>query len=476
MTTTAIATREVPVGGTLHIGTQTIDVMNPWDDSLVGRVPSCGPAELQLGLDHAAALLENDAFPQHERAAVLDRAAQLVAERSAKIARVLCLEAGKPITQARGEVSRCIDTLTLCASETRQLSGETVPTGATAAGSGRLGIAVRRPIGIIAAITPFNFPLNMVTHKVGPAIAAGCPVILKPASATPLSALELIDVLYEAGMPAGWVSVLPGPGATLGEALATADSIAMVTFTGSSDVGWHLAARSPRKKVTLELGSTAPLIVGPDADLAHVAQRLRLGGFSHAGQSCISTQRVLVSAERFDESVETFEKMAASLVVGDPCDETTEVGPLINANEAERVERWITEAVDGGATVRVGGERSGAAVSPCVVVEPDRSAAVWRDEVFGPLITVNGYRNLDHAIEQANDSRFGLQAGIFTNDLSAVLTAARRLNFGGLVVNDVPTTRLDQQPYGGVKDSGNTREGPRYTIHEMTDLMFINLG
>jgi acyl-CoA reductase-like NAD-dependent aldehyde dehydrogenase len=455
-------------------GTRQIEVRSPFDGSVVGTVPAQTAADVDAACRRAAAALERG-WAQHERIRVLEVAAELVRERNEELAHTIALEAGKPIRTARVEAARCVDTLSIAAAEGRRLGGEMIPMGATASGAGRVGFALRVPLGVVAAISPFNFPLNLVAHKLAPAIAAGCPVVLKPASATPLSALALVAILVDAGMPEDWVTVVTGSGGEVGDALVLHDLPRMVTFTGSAPVGWGIVAKAPRKKVKLELGSTSPLIVEPDADLGLVAAKVRVGGFSHAGQSCISTQRIYVRRSVFDAFLARLREEVDAIVVGDPLDDATEVGPLITEGERDRVVEWIEEARAGGADVVSGGEVVDGILRPTVVANPPADAKVCREEVFGPVVVVQAYDDFDEALRLANDSEFGLQAGVFTNDLGKAMKAARTLDFGGVIVNDLPTVRVDQQPYGGVRESGNTREGPAYAIQEMTELRFVSL-
>jgi acyl-CoA reductase-like NAD-dependent aldehyde dehydrogenase len=409
------------------------------------------------------------------RAEVLERARVLLESRVELFARTISREAGKPITTARGEVTRCLDTLTFSAAEARRLTGEMIPAGASEAGAGKLAFALRQPIGVVAAITPFNFPLNLVAHKIAPAIAAGCPVVLKPAPQAPLTALAFCDLLVECGLPRDWISVVTDRGREAGAPLVAHDIPRMITFTGSAQVGWSIAAQAAKKRVALELGSSAPLLVEPDADLGRVVGKVRVAGFSFAGQSCISVQRLLVHADVHQKLVDQLVAAVEGLVVGDPSDERTEVGPLIRPAEDARVAEWIQEAVAGGGRVLCGGRVEGGVFLPTLVESPPVGCRLWRQEVFGPVVTIRPYRDLDEALALANDSHLRLQAGIFTRDLGVALRALRRLDFGGVVVNDVPTVRLDQQPYGGLADGGNTREGPAYAVAEMTELKFVSL-
>lgn len=342
-------------------------------------------------------------------------------------------------------------------------------------GAGRLGFALRVPLGIIAAITPFNFPLNLVAHKVAPAIAAGCPVVLKPAPQTPLTSLRFVALLEEAGMPDGWVQTLTDGGREAGEALVSHPVPRMVTFTGSVGVGWAIAAAAPKKRIALELGSNAPVIVTADADVDLVARKVRAGGFSYAGQSCISVQRVLVDRTVHAALRDALTLEVGQIVVGDPAAETTEVGPMISERETERLRGWIDDAAAAGATVLVGGKVDDGIMLPTVIDNPPADAALCRREAFGPVVVIIPFDTLDEAFAIANDTDFGLQASIFTDDLGVAMRAVRELDFGGVVVNDVPTVRVDQQPYGGVRDAGNTREGPAHTVREMTELRFVSL-
>jgi acyl-CoA reductase-like NAD-dependent aldehyde dehydrogenase len=464
-----------PVAGEPFRSAEALEVRNPYGGAVVGVVPRCGAEEVDRACRAAADVLRRGDLPQHARAGILERASGLVRERVDEIARTICLEAGKPIRTARLEAQRCADTLTFAAVEARTLVGEMVPMEGSSAGAGRLGFALRVPIGVVAAISPFNFPLNLVAHKLAPAVAAGCPVVLKPASQTPLSALWLVDILVESGLPRDWISVVTGSGSEVGDPLVDHDVPRIVSFTGSPEVGWSIRARAVKKKVSLELGSNSPVIVEPGTDLEAVAAKVRVAGFSHAGQSCISTQRVLVHASAHDEFVALLAKAVESLVVGDPADEETEVGPLIAPAENDRVRSWIDEAVAEGASVVTGGEVVDGILLPTVVDRAPRHVDLCAREVFGPVVVVLPYDDFDEAVEIANDSDFGLHAGVFTNDVATALRAARELHFGGVMINDVPTFRADQQPYGGVLDSGNTREGPRYAVEEMTELRFVSV-
>ena len=408
---------------------------------------------------------------------MLDRAAELVGARLEDLALTISAEAGKPLKTARVEAERCVDTLTFSAVEARKLTGATVPMEASPTGAGKLGVILRMPYGVVGAISPFNFPLNLVAHKLGPAIAAGNAVVLKPAGQTPISALKLASILTEAGLPGGWLSVIPGPGSRVGNAIVEHPLTRALSFTGSAGVGWGIRSHVPHKKVNLELGSNAPLIVNSDGDWEQAADKAQVHAFSHAGQSCISIQRILVHeaiADRFSERL--IAKMGA-LRVGDPLDPETDVGPLISRADRDRVKAWVDEAIGGGAELLSGGELvdEERCLAPTLLSAPPRSAKVWCEEIFGPVATIDRFADFEQALEMANDSRFGLQAGVFTRDIGRGLEAARRLQFGGVLINEVPTFRADQQPYGGVKDSGNTREGPSFAVIELTEERFITL-
>jgi acyl-CoA reductase-like NAD-dependent aldehyde dehydrogenase len=457
------------------VGTPDREVRSPYDSSVVGRVPSCTEADVAAAVAAASAALARDDFPRPSRIEVLDGAARVLQERVEELARVIAAEAAKPIRTARVEAARAVDTFTFAAAEARTLRGEMVPVDAVPAGEGRVAYTMRVPVGVVAAISPFNFPLNLVAHKLAPAIAAGCPVVLKPATQTPLSALLLASILQDVGVPRGWLNVVTGGGSTVGEALVTHPDVAYVSFTGSQDVGWAMVAKAPRAKVRLELGSNSPLIVDESGDWRAAATKASVAAFSHAGQSCISTQRVYVHAAVADDFLGAFVPLVDALKVGPPLAEDTDVSSLISPSDTERVLSWLEEARSGGAKVLTGGEVADGVLRPTVVSDVTQDMKVVCQEVFGPVVTVTRVASFDEALALANDTRFGLQAGVFTRSLSHAMEAARTLRYGGVLVNEVPTWRADLQPYGGVKDSGNTREGPRYAIEEMTEARLILL-
>ncbi|MBA2642395.1 MAG: aldehyde dehydrogenase family protein [Actinobacteria bacterium] len=451
-----------------------IEVRSPYDGGLVGRVAEGGAAETGRALDAAEHAMQ-DPLPAYERAAILDRVAALLAERLGEAARTISAEAGKPMKAARVEASRAVSTYTMAAVEARKLSGDTIPMDASPAGAGKLAFTLRHPIGIVGAISPFNFPLNLVAHKVAPALAAGCAVVLKPASQTPLSALLLAELETDAGLPAGWLNVVCGPASEIGDVLVADERVKLITFTGSAGVGWKLRERASRKRVNLELGNATPVIVAADADLDDATSRLAANAFSFAGQSCISVQRIYVEREAYDAFLQGFLARVEALKIGDPADEDTDVGPLIAPSERDRILEWLEEATDAGAEVLAGGALEGELLRPTVIAGAPPDAKVSCEEVFGPVCTVTPYDTLDDALALANGTRYGLQAGIFTADVKAALRAARELEFGGVTVNEAPTFRADQMPYGGIKDSGNTREGPAYAVREMTEERLVVL-
>ncbi len=453
------------------------EVLSPYDGTPVGRVAQGDEALVDRAARAAREAFDSGDFPQHARAAVLERAAELVAGRVEELGLVIASEAGKPLKTANVEAARCADTLRFSAVEARKLSGGTVPMEASPAGAGKLGVMTRVPFGVVGAISPFNFPLNLVAHKLGPALAAGNAVVLKPAGQTPISALKLAEVLIEAGLPEGWLSVIPGPGSAVGNAIVEHELTRALSFTGSAAVGWGIRSRVPHKKVNLELGSNAPLIVHSDGDWEVAADKAKLHAYSHAGQSCISIQRILVQEEVADAFTERLVANAESLRVGDPLDAETDVGPLISPGDRDRVKGWVDEAVAEGAELLTGGELvdDGRCLAPTLLGSPPRESKVWCEEIFGPVATIDRYTEFGEALRRANDSKFGLQAGVFTRDMGRGLEAAAALEFGGVLINEVPTFRADQMPYGGVKDSGNTREGPAFAVIELTEERFVTL-
>jgi acyl-CoA reductase-like NAD-dependent aldehyde dehydrogenase len=444
------------------------EVRSPYSGDVVGRVAKAGAGETRRAIDAAEAAMR-EPLPAHKRAEILVRVAGALGKRHDEVARLISDEAGKPLKAAKIEASRAMSTYTFAAVEARKLAGEMVPMDAAQAGEGKLAFTLRRPLGVVGAISPFNFPLNLVAHKIAPALAAGCAVVLKPASQTPLSALLLAELETEAGLPPGWLNVVVGPASEIGDALIDDERVKVITFTGSSAVGWKLRERAPKKKVNLELGNATPLIVESDADVEGAASATAQHGFSFAGQSCISIQRVYVQRKVYDDYLARLLPKVEQLVLGDPADEETDVGPVIDEDARDRVLEWIEEARREGAEILAGGELDGELIRPTVIANPGPELKVSCEEVFGPVVTINPYDSLDQALELANGTKYGLQAGIFTASLQTAFRAAQELEFGGVTVNEAPTFRADQMPYGGVKDSGNTREGPAYTVRELTE-------
>jgi len=454
-----------------------LDVVNPYDGTTVGRTWLAGNAEFERAADAAvAAAGVMRTLPAYERAAILSRASAALVAHKAEIARTLAGEAGKPIKDALIETERAAMTFQVAGEEARRLGGEYVPMDLAPHGVGRIAIVKRFPVGPVAAISPFNFPLNLTAHKIAPAIAAGNPIVLKPATKTPLSAITLAEIVVGAGLPAEAISVLPMDRKT-GDRLVTDERFKLLTFTGSSAVGWGMKARAGRKKVILELGGNAGVIVDESADVAVAAARVASGGFAFAGQSCISVQRVYVHERVVGDFSARLVQLVEALKVGDPLDLATDIGPMIDEGEAERIDAWVREAVDAGARILTGGRRLGGQLyAPTVLTDVPSEARVCSQEVFAPLVVIAPFASFEAALAEVNRSAYGLQAGVFTADLEHALRAFEALDVGGVLVNDVPTWRIDHMPYGGVKDSGLGREGPKYTIEEMTEprLLVIN--
>jgi acyl-CoA reductase-like NAD-dependent aldehyde dehydrogenase len=451
------------------------DVDSPYSGETVARVARAGAEHARKALDAAERAMSSP-LPAHERAAILDRVAALLKERHDEVAQTISAEAGKPMKAARVEAERAVSTYTMAAVEARRLSGEVVPMDASAAGVGKVAYTMRVPIGIVGAITPFNFPLNLVAHKVAPALAAGCAVVLKPAGHTPLSALLLGELETEAGLPPGWLNVLVGPSDEIGDVIVEDQRVKLITFTGSSGVGWKIRERAVKKRVNLELGNATPVVVEADADIEEAAAKLAANAFSFAGQSCISVQRIYVKRDAYDDFVSRFVPKVQALKVGDPGEEDTDVGPVIDEDARDRIVSWVEEAKSAGATVLTGGEVVDGLLQPTVLADVTQDMKVSCQEVFGPLCTVSPYDSSEDAFELANATEYGLQAGIFTASVKTALAAAAALEFGGVTVNEAPTFRADQMPYGGVKESGNTKEGPHYAVREMTEERLVVLA
>lgn len=474
---------ELPLGeyGVLVAGRwirtgDAVEVRSPYDESPVAVVHRAGPNELEAAMAAATRAFETTRrMPSWKRAEILERISAGIAARREEFARTIALEAGKPIRTARVEVDRAIFTFKVAAEEAKRIYGEIVSLDWVPGTEGRIGYVRRVPIGPILGITPFNFPLNLVVHKVAPALAAGNPILIRPSTKTPISALRLGEVVLEAGWPPEGFAVIPCTTQDA-ELLVRDDRIRMLTFTGSPAVGWGLKARAGRKRVTLELGGNAGVIIHRDADLDYAAERVTWGGFTYAGQSCISVQRVYIHEEIYEAFVDRLLQRVSALRVGDPLEETTDVGPVIDREAAERIEAWVQEAVAGGAKVLIGGRRTGNLWEPTILTSIREDMKVSCQEVFGPLIGLYRYADPIEAIRAVDRSDYGLQAGIFTSDLRLIEAAFEHIEVGGLIVNDVPTFRVDHMPYGGVKLSGFGREGVRYAIEEMTELKLMVLN
>lgn len=463
------------IGGRWKTTEKEHSVLSPYDGSTVGVTYLGGPAELKAAVDAAAAAFEETrAMPSHERAAAIEKVVDGLKGRADELSEVIAREAGKPIRDARGEVARAANTFQIAMEESKRLGGEVLPLDIFPGSEGRTGIVRRFPLGVVLGISPFNFPLNLVAHKVAPAMACGNTIVLKPAEKTPLSALILGEIITEAGWPAGGVNVVVATGPET-EKLLDDDRIKKITFTGSAAVGWMIKAKAGQKRVTLELGGNAGAIVHGDADLEFAAKRCTIGAFSYAGQVCISVQRIYVERGVFDRFKELYLKEVASLKSGDPMDESTDVGPMIEAGALERTEEWVRDAVAEGAEVLAGGRRNGCFFEPTVLTGTKPSMKVCGEEVFAPVVTLEPYDDFKEAVTKVNKGLYGLQAGVFTKDLTRAFYAYERLDVGGVIVNDIPTFRVDNMPYGGVKMSGFGREGVKYSIEEMTELKLLAL-
>lgn len=461
------------IGGRWVRTGDAVEVRSPYDDALVAVVHRAGPREVESAIAGAVEGFQvTRKLPSWQREAVLLKVSQGIAARREEFARIIALEAGKPLRTARLEVDRAVYTFKIAAEETKRNYGEIVPLDWLPGNEGRIAHIRRVPLGPIVGITPFNFPLNLVAHKVAPAMAAGNPIIVRPASNTPLCSLKLGEIILEAGWPENGIFVVPCA-TTNASPLVDDDRIRALSFTGSPSVGWALKTRAGRKRVTLELGGNAGVIVHCDADLNYAAERITWGGYSYSGQSCISVQRVMVHQDIYEEFTDRLVSHIRALSVGDPLLETTDAGPLIDAGAAERVDSWIKQATARGAALLIGGERQGNVISPAALASVEADMKVSCQEVFGPVTTLTPYSNPVEALRAVDDSDYGLQAGLFTNDVRLIDQAFDMIDVGGLMINDVSTYRIDHMPYGGVKHSGMGREGLRYAIEEMTEMKLM---
>lgn len=452
-----------------------VKVVNPFDGSTVGVTYMAGAQELERAVASSAeAFKKTGKLAAYRRAEIIGTVVEGVKKREEEFARTIALEAGKPIKDARGEVRRAIGTFQLALEEAKRLDGDVVPLDTAPGSEGRLGIVKRFPVGPVLAITPFNFPLNLVAHKLAPAMACGNTVILKPAPKTPITALLLGEIVKESGWPSGGLNIICCANEDV-QRLVADERIKKLSFTGSAKVGWMLKSKAGRKKVTLELGGNAGCIVHSDADLTLAAKRCAAGSFSYSGQICISVQRIYVQKDVFDEFSQLFLDSCARLKSGDPLEETTDVGPMIEQGAAVRTEEWVKEAVNEGARVLFGGKRRGAFFEPTVLTGTKPSMKVCDEEVFAPLASIEPYEKFEEAVDAVNNSLYGLQAGVFTKDLSRIMYAYETIEAGAVIINDIPTYRVDNMPYGGVKMSGFGREGVRYAIREMTEERLLAL-
>ena len=462
------------VGGEWIDRDDKIEVINSFNNTVIDTVPGADVKDLETAIASAerGARIMAD-IPAYDRYLMLKKTAEIMEERKEDFGRTITLEEGKVITEGRMEADRAIQTMTLSAEEAKRLYGETIPLDAAPGWGGQMGFTLRVPCGVVAAISPFNFPLNLVCHKVGPALAAGNSVIIKPASDTPLSALKLTEALLEAGVPAEAVQCVTGSGGRIGDALVADDRVRKVTFTGSRDIGERICRTAGLKKVTMELGSNSPLIVMPDADMDKVVKGTITSGFSNAGQVCISAQRIITNREVYADYLDALTEGVKEISTGDPLREDVKMGPMVRADDAVRVNEWIAEAVSGGARTVVGGEYDGAVHQPTVVADVKPEMRISCDELFGPAVAVTPFSDIDEAIEMANDSNYGLSAGIFTQNVDWAMQFARRVHSGNLMINSGPQWRADLMPYGGVKESGMGKEGPRYAVEEMSELKMV---
>jgi glyceraldehyde-3-phosphate dehydrogenase (NADP+) len=455
---------------------ESIDVISPYDGSVVDRVPSATAHDVDRALTTlTAGAATMRTLSAYERGRILDRAATLMFERVEELARTISQEEGKILAESRMEARRAAEVIRISAEEARRLAGEMIPVDGAENGQGKLGFTLRVPCGIVAAITPFNFPLNLVAHKVGPAVAGGNAVLIKPASDTPLSALKLTEIMLAAGLPESAIACITGPGGELGRAICTDSRIRKISFTGSYEVGDAICRMAGMKRVTMELGSNSPVIIMDDADLDTAAQAVSLAGYSNAGQVCISAQRILTSQRVCGDFVEALRPRVEALTPGDPLVESTRIGPLVRERDAARVESWVNEAVAAGARLVTGGTRRGAVYEATILDEVDPELRVSREELFGPAVAITRFDNIDEAIALANRTRFGLAAGIFTRDLERAMRFARDVEAGNLHINWSSQWRADGMPYGGLKHSGMGKEGPRYAVREMTEEKMVVL-
>jgi glyceraldehyde-3-phosphate dehydrogenase (NADP+) len=464
------------LAGEWRDSSKAIDVINPIDKSTYGTVAAASPADFTEAIDRAEIAFREYRFaPSYKRSEALQFISSEIARRKNELAETITCEMGKAMKDSLAEVARAVSVFAISAEEARRIGGEIISMDWQAGADGRWGLVRRFPMGVIAGISPFNFPLNLVAHKIGPALASGNTIVLKPASKTPIIALKLAEIIDKTDLPKGAVSILPASSQDA-QPLLTDPRVKVITFTGSSPVGWKIKESSGKKRVVLELGGNAGVIVADDADVEYAASRMTFGGFAVAGQSCISVQRVFLHETIYDSFISKFADKVTALKVGNPLDPTTDIGPIVEEKEAERIESWISEAVREGARVLVGGRRDGGFVLPTVLADVKPDMKVCAQEVFAPLVAVSRYTDFKSAVTEINNSAFGLQAGVFTNRMTDIWYAFEQIETGGVVINDVPTYRADHQPYGGMKDSGFGREGVRYSIEDYTEIKILSMN
>ncbi len=462
------------IGGKWKEGKKFLEVANKYTGEVIGSVPLTDKETFE-----EAAKSAQDGFslissmPAYQRSKILEKTSEKIEEKKEEITRIIAMEAGKAWKHAKAEVERAVQTFKFASEEAKSIHGETIPMDAAIGGEKRIGFFLRFPVGIVGAISPFNFPLNLVAHKVAPAIAAGCSVVLKPASMTPLTSLKLGEIMMEAGLPDGALNIVIGSGSTVGNWLVTDPRISMITFTGSPPVGRDIKEKSGLKKVTLELGSNSACIIDESADLNLAIPPCIVGSFAYAGQVCISVQRIYIHQKIFDEFTQRFIKGTEALKLGDPLDPETDLGPMITEEDAKRTESWVNEAVSGGAKILIGGKREKNLYHPTVLTNVKPGMKVMATEVFAPVVCFVPFDDFSDAVRMTDDSIYGLQAGVYTSDIEKAFQAVKGIKVGGVIVNDVPTYRADQMPYGGVKESGMGREGLKFAIEEMTDIKMV---
>ncbi len=465
---------KILIGGRWEKTAELLEVTNKYSGEVIGSVPLADKKTFEEAIKSA-----QDGFslisgmPAHQRSKILQKTSEGIEAHKDELTRTIAIEAGKAWKHAKAEVERAVQTFKFASEEAKSIHGETVPLDAAVGGEKRMGFYLRFPVGLVGAITPFNFPLNLVAHKVAPAIAAGCAVVLKPASLTPITSLKLGQIMMEAGLPDGALNIIIGSGSTVGNWLVLDERIAMITFTGSPPVGRNIKEKSGLKKVTLELGSNSACIIDESADLSLAIPRCIIGSFAYAGQVCISVQRIYIHRKIFDEFAQRFLDRTKDLKLGDPLDPQTDVGPMITEEDAQRTESWVNEAVSGGAKILIGGKREKNFYYPTVLTNVKPEMKVMVKEIFAPVVCFVPFDNFEEAVRMVDDSIYGLQAGVYTSDIEKAFQAIKGIKVGGVIVNDVPTYRADQMPYGGVKESGIGREGLKYAIEEMTDIKMV---